>query len=327
MRLALRTQQILAYESGVTETPDPLGGSWFVETLTDQLEAAAQALPRRDRRARRHHARRSRPASSSARSRSRPTASQRAIEDGDTVVVGREPLSDDDDAARPADPADRSGGRSAARSPALQRVRAERDPASAGGVRWRSWTDAAAATANLMPPDDRGREGVRHARRDRERAAARVGRPSRADHGLMDDAHAAAREPTAAINRPARPDPPRRDRRARLEAALAIYRDRSACRSRRSWTSRQTGSGSPSSRSATPRWSCSRRRTTRPASPASSQQGRGLPPRLLRGDDLAAELTRLGIDGFELIDARRAVAPRVRSHSSTRAAPTACSSS
>jgi methylmalonyl-CoA mutase N-terminal domain/subunit len=40
-RLALRTQQILAHESGVTETPDPLGGSWFVETLTDELEAAA----------------------------------------------------------------------------------------------------------------------------------------------------------------------------------------------------------------------------------------------------------------------------------------------
>ena len=40
-RLALRTQQILAYESGVTETPDPLAGSYYVETLTNQLEAAA----------------------------------------------------------------------------------------------------------------------------------------------------------------------------------------------------------------------------------------------------------------------------------------------
>jgi methylmalonyl-CoA mutase N-terminal domain/subunit len=42
-RLALRTQQILAYESGVAETPDPLAGSYFVESLTDELEAAAQA--------------------------------------------------------------------------------------------------------------------------------------------------------------------------------------------------------------------------------------------------------------------------------------------
>jgi methylmalonyl-CoA mutase, N-terminal domain len=42
-RLALRTQQILAHEAGVTETPDPLGGSWFVESLTDELERAAGA--------------------------------------------------------------------------------------------------------------------------------------------------------------------------------------------------------------------------------------------------------------------------------------------
>jgi methylmalonyl-CoA mutase N-terminal domain/subunit len=40
-RLALRTQQVIAYESGVTATPDPLAGSYFVERLTDQLEAAA----------------------------------------------------------------------------------------------------------------------------------------------------------------------------------------------------------------------------------------------------------------------------------------------
>ena len=42
-RLALRTQQILAHESGVTETPDPLAGSYYVETLTNELEAAAWA--------------------------------------------------------------------------------------------------------------------------------------------------------------------------------------------------------------------------------------------------------------------------------------------
>ena len=42
-RLALRTQQILAWEAGVSETPDPLGGSWYVEALTRDLETAAQA--------------------------------------------------------------------------------------------------------------------------------------------------------------------------------------------------------------------------------------------------------------------------------------------
>ncbi len=40
-RLALRTQQIIATESGVTNTADPLGGSWFVEKLTDEMESAA----------------------------------------------------------------------------------------------------------------------------------------------------------------------------------------------------------------------------------------------------------------------------------------------
>jgi methylmalonyl-CoA mutase N-terminal domain/subunit len=39
--VALRTQQIIAYESGVAATADPLGGSYFVETLTDRIEEAA----------------------------------------------------------------------------------------------------------------------------------------------------------------------------------------------------------------------------------------------------------------------------------------------
>jgi methylmalonyl-CoA mutase, N-terminal domain len=41
VRVALRTQQIIAFESGAPNTPDPLGGSWFVERLTDEMEAAA----------------------------------------------------------------------------------------------------------------------------------------------------------------------------------------------------------------------------------------------------------------------------------------------
>ena len=40
-RLALRTQQIIGYEAGVTDTPDPLAGSYLVETMTDQIEALA----------------------------------------------------------------------------------------------------------------------------------------------------------------------------------------------------------------------------------------------------------------------------------------------
>jgi methylmalonyl-CoA mutase N-terminal domain/subunit len=41
VRLALRTQQIIAHESGVTNTADPLGGSYFVEALTDEVERGA----------------------------------------------------------------------------------------------------------------------------------------------------------------------------------------------------------------------------------------------------------------------------------------------
>jgi methylmalonyl-CoA mutase N-terminal domain/subunit len=40
--LALRTQQVLAYETGVTNTVDPLGGSYFVETLTRQMVEQAR---------------------------------------------------------------------------------------------------------------------------------------------------------------------------------------------------------------------------------------------------------------------------------------------
>ncbi len=39
--IALRTQQVIAYETGVTDTVDPLGGSYFVESLTNQMEKAA----------------------------------------------------------------------------------------------------------------------------------------------------------------------------------------------------------------------------------------------------------------------------------------------
>src|SRR5205823_4524390 len=42
-RIALRTQQIVAYETGVPNTVDPLAGSYYIESLTNELEAAAQA--------------------------------------------------------------------------------------------------------------------------------------------------------------------------------------------------------------------------------------------------------------------------------------------
>ena len=43
VQIALRTQQIIGYESGVADTIDPLAGSYYVEYLTDEIESRAQA--------------------------------------------------------------------------------------------------------------------------------------------------------------------------------------------------------------------------------------------------------------------------------------------
>ncbi|MFC2075232.1 methylmalonyl-CoA mutase [Bdellovibrionota bacterium] len=44
VQIALRTQQVLAHETGVTDTPDPLAGSYYVESLTNQIEKASSEL-------------------------------------------------------------------------------------------------------------------------------------------------------------------------------------------------------------------------------------------------------------------------------------------
>src|SRR5580765_2370573 len=46
-RIALRTQQVIAHETSVTNVADPLGGSWYVEALTDELERRAEDLFRK----------------------------------------------------------------------------------------------------------------------------------------------------------------------------------------------------------------------------------------------------------------------------------------
>ena len=43
-RIALRTQQVIGYEANVTHVADPLGGSWFVESLTDEMERRAEEI-------------------------------------------------------------------------------------------------------------------------------------------------------------------------------------------------------------------------------------------------------------------------------------------
>ncbi|MFL5649080.1 MAG: methylmalonyl-CoA mutase [Chloroflexota bacterium] len=147
-RLALRTQQILAYESGVTETPDPLAGSYYVESLTNELEAAAWGyldeieamggtLAAID---------------GGFQQRQIQEAAyrvQQAIESGDQVVVGVNRFRDDEVHTPPLQRIDPEGERRQIER--VRRVRAERSVEA-----WEAAMDRLATTAagdaNLMPP-------------------------------------------------------------------------------------------------------------------------------------------------------------------------------
>jgi methylmalonyl-CoA mutase N-terminal domain/subunit len=147
-RLALRTQQILAYESGIADTPDPLGGSWFVESLTNEVEAAArsyleeiEALGGTLAAIETGYQQR--------RIQESAYQEQRRIETGDKIVVGVNRWADEAPATPPAiqriDPA---GERRLVER--VRRVRAERD-----AVAWEKAMEGLETTArgddNLMP--------------------------------------------------------------------------------------------------------------------------------------------------------------------------------
>ena len=149
VRLALRTQQIIAHETGVTNTIDPLGGSYFVEALTDRMEAAAyeyfrkidelggmveaikQNYPQREI------------ADASFRF-------QEEVDRGERIDRRRERLRAARRGADP-DPEDRPAARDASRSAACRRCGRRRDgeavEAALGALR-----EAAAGDANLMEP-------------------------------------------------------------------------------------------------------------------------------------------------------------------------------
>ncbi len=147
-RLALRTQQILAYEAGVTETPDPLAGSYYVETLTNELEAAAQAyLDEID-------AMGGTLAAIEAGFQQRQIQEsayrvQQEIERGDRIVVGVNRFRDEATATPPIQRIDPEGERRQVTG--LRRVRAERDP-GAWQAAVRRLEDAARGDENLVPP-------------------------------------------------------------------------------------------------------------------------------------------------------------------------------
>jgi len=159
-RLALRTQQILAYESGVTETPDPLAGSYYVEALTNELERAADeelaqiealggTIAAIEGGYQQH------------RIQEAAYLVQRRIESGDQVVVGMNRFQDEAGATPPLQRIDPEGERRQVE--ALRQVRAERDPAA--------W---AAALARLEACA-RGEENVMPALIEAVRAYATVG--------------------------------------------------------------------------------------------------------------------------------------------------------
>ena len=146
-RLALRTQQILAHESGVTETPDPLAGSYYVETLTDQLEAAARDLLDEIEGMGGTLA----AIEVGFQQRQIQDSSyrvQRAIEDGSQVVVGVNRFRDEGHRTPPLQHIDPDGERRQVES--LRRVRAERDPASWEAA-LRRVGECARGDENLMP--------------------------------------------------------------------------------------------------------------------------------------------------------------------------------
>jgi methylmalonyl-CoA mutase N-terminal domain/subunit len=147
-RLALRTQQILAHEAGVTETPDPLAGSYYVETLTNELESAAQAYLDEI------EAMGGTLAAIEAGFQQRQIQEaafrvQREIERGDRIVVGVNKYRDEGASTPPIQRIDPEGERGQIER--LRRVRAERDPA-AWQAALRRLEDAARGGDNLLPP-------------------------------------------------------------------------------------------------------------------------------------------------------------------------------
>jgi methylmalonyl-CoA mutase N-terminal domain/subunit len=148
VRLALRTQQILAYESGVTETPDPLAGSYYVESLTNSLEAAAndylaeiEALGGTLAAIETGYQQRQIQESS--------YQVQRSIENGTKVVVGVNKFRDEATASPRLQRIDPEAElRQVAR---VRQVRAERDP-RAYEATLRRLQECARGGDNLMPP-------------------------------------------------------------------------------------------------------------------------------------------------------------------------------
>jgi len=147
VRLALRTQQIIAHEAGVTDTPDPLAGSYYIESLTNELEAAAWAYldeieSMGGTLAAIEHGFQQRQIQESA------YRVQLAVESGDQVVVGVNRFRDDDVRTPKLQKIDPDGERRQVAR--VRKVRAERS-AEAWAAAMDDLERVARADGNLMP--------------------------------------------------------------------------------------------------------------------------------------------------------------------------------
>ncbi len=145
--LALRTQQVLAFESGAASVADPLGGSWFVERLTDEIEAQAQAyLDEIDRRGGMVAAvEQGYPQGEIAEAAYR---FQLAVESGERVIVGVNAFAVDE-----APPIDLHEADPRVERGQIERVRSLRSArdAEAHAAALRAVRDGCAGDANVMP--------------------------------------------------------------------------------------------------------------------------------------------------------------------------------
>jgi methylmalonyl-CoA mutase N-terminal domain/subunit len=146
--VALRTQQIIAYETGIPDVADPLGGSYFVEALTDALERQAHSLLG-DVDAAGGAVRAIEDGLIQAEIAEAAYETQQAIERGDQIVVGVNRFVTGDAAAVPVFyPNEAVAHEQVA---ALARIRQDRDR-SAVAAALATVRLAAQGSANLLPP-------------------------------------------------------------------------------------------------------------------------------------------------------------------------------
>ncbi|WP_290809876.1 methylmalonyl-CoA mutase [Halovivax sp.] len=147
VRTALRTQQILAHESGAADTIDPLAGSYYVESLTDEVEAEAyEILDEVDERGGMLEA----VESQWVQRQIQDTAfdRQREIEERERIIVGVNEFQVDEEAAMDVQEVTEDDQRR--QIDGLEATRAERDEEAAEAA-LESLRDAARGDANLMP--------------------------------------------------------------------------------------------------------------------------------------------------------------------------------